>query len=137
MNAALADHPQGPEQLPKKNEACFPPGKNDLRLAKARALFKVPVRKRNAGWSSPVARQAHNLKVAGSNPAPATNFSEETPEKPGVFRYLDILQNRLATYGNVEQRGLLFPESLRRWQVALLLRSFALAGIRLPARIES
>src|SRR5690606_29128220 len=24
-----------------------------------------------AGWSSPVARQAHNLKVAGSNPAPA------------------------------------------------------------------
>nr|ADI17650.1 hypothetical protein [uncultured alpha proteobacterium HF0130_20P23] len=29
----------------------------------------------NAGWSSPVARQAHNLKVAGSNPAPATNIA--------------------------------------------------------------
>jgi putative endonuclease len=28
----------------------------------------------NAGWSSLVARQAHNLKAAGSNPAPATNF---------------------------------------------------------------
>ncbi len=28
----------------------------------------------NAGWSSPVARQAHNLKVAGSNPAPATRI---------------------------------------------------------------
>jgi hypothetical protein len=27
----------------------------------------------DAGWSSPVARQAHNLKVVGSNPAPATN----------------------------------------------------------------
>jgi hypothetical protein len=27
-----------------------------------------------AGWSSPVARQAHNLKVPGSNPGPATNF---------------------------------------------------------------
>ena len=27
-----------------------------------------------AGWSSPVARQAHNLKAAGSDPAPATNF---------------------------------------------------------------
>ena len=25
-----------------------------------------------AGWSSPVARQAHNLKVTGSNPVPAT-----------------------------------------------------------------
>ena len=28
---------------------------------------------RGAGWSSPVARQAHNLKVVGSNPTPATN----------------------------------------------------------------
>jgi hypothetical protein len=27
-----------------------------------------------AGWSSPVARQAHNLKVVGSNPTPATTF---------------------------------------------------------------
>jgi hypothetical protein len=27
-----------------------------------------------AGWSSPVARQAHNLKVPGSNPGPATNL---------------------------------------------------------------
>src|SRR5712691_11202043 len=30
---------------------------------------------KNAGWSSLVARQAHNLKVASSNLAPATNFS--------------------------------------------------------------
>jgi hypothetical protein len=29
-----------------------------------------------AGWSSPVARQAHNLKVVGSNPTPAT---KQTP----------------------------------------------------------
>src|SRR5262249_34894692 len=28
----------------------------------------------DAGWSSPVARQAHNLKVASSNLAPATNL---------------------------------------------------------------
>ena len=28
----------------------------------------------DAGWSSLVARWAHNPKVAGSNPAPATNF---------------------------------------------------------------
>jgi hypothetical protein len=27
-----------------------------------------------AGWSSPVARQAHNLKVIGSNPIPATKI---------------------------------------------------------------
>ena len=31
-----------------------------------------------AGWSSPVARQAHNLKVVGSNPTPATNVIEIT-----------------------------------------------------------
>src|SRR5580692_2267574 len=29
----------------------------------------------DAGWSSPVARQAHNLKVVGSNPTPATKIS--------------------------------------------------------------
>ena len=31
----------------------------------------------DAGWSSPVARQAHNLKVTGSNPVPATKFGKE------------------------------------------------------------
>ena len=31
----------------------------------------------DAGWSSPVARQAHNLKAAGSNPAPATTLFRE------------------------------------------------------------
>ena len=31
-----------------------------------------------AGWSSSVARRAHNPEVAGSNPVPAT-----TPEEPG------------------------------------------------------
>src|SRR3546814_20656630 len=31
----------------------------------------------DAGWSSPVARQAHNMKVTGSNPVPANTRSEE------------------------------------------------------------
>ena len=30
----------------------------------------------DAGWSSLVARRAHNPKVVGSNPAPATNFED-------------------------------------------------------------
>ena len=30
---------------------------------------------RNAGWSSLVARWAHNPKVGGSNPPPATKFT--------------------------------------------------------------
>lgn len=35
-----------------------------------------------AGWSSPVAREAHNLEVAGSNPVPATNASGQVPPEP-------------------------------------------------------
>jgi hypothetical protein len=38
---------------------------------------------RDAGWSSLVARQAHNLKAAGSNPAPATKFLQ--PRCPIAF----------------------------------------------------
>tara|TARA_Y100001934_G_scaffold200265_1_gene236158 strand:- start:156 stop:413 length:258 start_codon:yes stop_codon:yes gene_type:complete len=41
----------------------------------------------DAGWSSPVARQAHNLKVAGSNPAPATNEINSLDALRGVFFY--------------------------------------------------
>ncbi len=36
----------------------------------------------DAGWSSPVARQAHNLKAAGSNPAPATNTPNRQQHPP-------------------------------------------------------
>ena len=39
----------------------------------------------SAGWSSPVARWAHNPKVAGSNPAPATNLSAEKPRSSRGF----------------------------------------------------
>ena len=35
----------------------------------------VTMRGSDAGWSSLAARRAHNPKVAGSNPAPATRFS--------------------------------------------------------------
>ena len=47
-------------------------------------------KKHDAGWSSPVARQAHNLKVVGSNPTPATNYINkindlDVPSKTSVF----------------------------------------------------
>ena len=38
-----------------------------------------------AGWSSPVARQAHNLKVTGSNPVPATNVKPAGSRLAGFF----------------------------------------------------
>src|SRR5690554_2520456 len=40
-------------------------------------------RRHAAGWSSLVARRAHNPKVAGSNPAPATN---ESPRSEALIR---------------------------------------------------
>ena len=38
----------------------------------------------DAGWSSPVARQAHNLKVVGSNPTPAPKHRRPR-RKTGAF----------------------------------------------------
>ena len=40
-----------------------------------RPLITCTIVQVDAGWSSPVARQAHNLKVTGSNPVPATKSS--------------------------------------------------------------
>src|SRR5262245_18899758 len=39
----------------------------------------------DAGWSSPVARQAHNLKVVGSNPTPATKHAAQSKDLAAFF----------------------------------------------------
>ena len=46
-----------------------------------------PTNTPGAGWSSPVARQAHNLKVTGSNPVPATKSQQKprTVTPAGLF----------------------------------------------------
>ena len=49
----------------------------------------------DAGWSSPVARQAHNLKVVGSNPTPAPNKPLISSRISGAFP-LVLVQARLA-----------------------------------------
>ena len=41
-----------------------------------------------AGWSSLVARRAHNPKVVGSNPSPATQ--KEKPKKAFLFLHRTI-----------------------------------------------
>ena len=40
-----------------------------MRVGRRQAIYII------AGWSSTVARRAHNPKVAGSNPVPATKWS--------------------------------------------------------------
>ena len=44
----------------------------------------------DAGWSSLVARRAHNPKVVGSNPAPATNTTKICI---GLIESGNVLQN--------------------------------------------
>ena len=57
----------------------------------------------DAGWSSLVARRAHNPKVVGSNPAPATNST-----KPFSYSYKQL--NNYADFGtasNVDTASLM------------------------------
>ena len=44
-------------------------------LAERPEILILALGANDAGWSSPVARWAHNPKVGGSNPPPATNFA--------------------------------------------------------------
>ena len=53
-----------------------------LQPAAERLSTQGPFKDLVAGWSSPVARQAHNLKVTGSNPVPATIFTRTAPTAP-------------------------------------------------------
>src|SRR5579862_4179034 len=60
----------------KARESRSPPGLARIRKKQPHSLLSPPasafLSSDTAGWSSPVARQAHNLKVRGSNPLPAT-----------------------------------------------------------------
>ncbi len=53
-----------------------------------------PARHPDAGWSSPVARQAHNLKVVSSNLAPATNIPQNFQKNINLIAH--YLVNTLA-----------------------------------------
>ncbi len=65
----VVQHPCRPKgQRPENAQNKYVPGHN-MALEETKVPSNTKV---DAGWSSPVARQAHNLKVAGSNPAPAT-----------------------------------------------------------------
>ena len=64
------------EQHPDRAEAtiCSSGSSGSDDLNSIAGLLGFDVDDFDAGWSSPVARQAHNLKAAGSNPAPATKI---------------------------------------------------------------
>ncbi len=72
-------------------------GETKTQAATARQLAgKVRQRTHNsdAGWSSSVARRAHNPKVVGSNPAPATNlFSFLLPVSLPILPCITLIQH--------------------------------------------
>ncbi len=74
----------------------------------------------DAGWSSSVARWAHNPEVAGSNPAPATEnvqvraliiIKALTAFKivPDSFQKLSPPQRRCLNAGGTDRRGQALP----------------------------
>jgi hypothetical protein len=63
--------------LQEQNPIGFCSGRRHNRFAVTPPRHSAKPNALDAGWSSPVARQAHNLKAAGSNPAPATKSFPE------------------------------------------------------------
>ena len=75
-----------------------------------------------AGWSSLVARQAHNLKVAGSNPAPAPKINHQPKSKKKIISPVQSFRAgfELTIIMNVSVKDLLdagvhFGHQVRRW----------------------
>jgi hypothetical protein len=72
-------NPSAPMVLSLKAwESRSPPGPPSACRPRDQTVFSLPPvgwPGCDAGWSSPVARQAHNLKVTGSNPVPATRHA--------------------------------------------------------------
>ncbi len=58
-----------------------------------------------AGWSSQVARQAHNLKVVGSNPTPATNESRWIRRNSAAFAFLTMIPSTYRVYLIINDAG--------------------------------
>ncbi len=81
----------------KTRESKSPPGLLNACVNSLGCIFIASGRTIGAGWSSPVARQAHNLKVAGSNPAPATNDYSENPALQRGFSFVRNLPAHKAT----------------------------------------
>src|SRR5690606_5695651 len=71
----------------------------------------------DAGWSSLAARRAHNPKVAGSNPAPATSFigppeALKPPDgagKPGFIEVTACLDAEIRLWPDIQDKGPIGP----------------------------
>jgi hypothetical protein len=86
MNKARQSGNHGPRKRPFQLVSHLPicrprlTSRNPSKCLPKNASNRLP--RVDAGWSSPVARQAHNLKVTGSNPVPATKLTQTHTPKP-------------------------------------------------------
>ena len=78
-------------------------------LDKYNILCYTIIVKYDAGWSSPVARRAHNPKVGGSNPPPATNNKKHLSQI-GVFFIIHYTKADISYCLSVMR-----PASVARW----------------------
>src|SRR5690606_14696157 len=67
-----------PRLQPERLASCL------VRLVKAPSRAVVRFFHNGAGWSSSVARWAHNPEVAGSNPVPATDVAKSATPKARI-----------------------------------------------------
>ena len=75
-------------------------------LKELKSLISLKIEFNTAGWSSLVARQAHNLKVGGSNPSPATNL---------------MIKNILKDYSEIKNNDKLFFLTFSLFPISLIL----------------
>src|SRR5512142_2728898 len=76
------------------------PGRPERRKPPRFTLFQP-----DAGWSSQVARRAHNPKVAGSNPAPATLRSRLRPPAMAAVPFPEAERDLQAVGPNLAPRS--------------------------------
>ena len=102
----------------------------------ARGRLEWGSRKASAGWSSSVARWAHNPEVAGSNPAPATNSgSESTDSEPESICRHDRADSVVKTPSPEPAPGSVsWPACCTRWRK---LRSPNPAAYTSPAMVSA
>ena len=74
--ARTRSHPELGRENPQRPWYCV---SRRGRVGRRQVFQPIRISLPDAGWSSPVARQAHNLKAAGSNPAPATTSRHWRP----------------------------------------------------------